>query len=183
MALKELSLCLLFITFFWNNNANTVTTTVATTTTTTEQTIQNDDKIVEEDLGFLLKKGKIKIAKSLEKYKFAVSVPTLKEANKIELTMAKIGKELDRISTIPAVKEGDHQHHKALNMLWSKTLKSVNMILNTLYDISSYSNPDIEKTALLNCSMQMNTVDDALFKIQFEKIKTIIDYMDLTATK
>jgi len=187
MALKELSLCILLISYFWKNSANTVTTTETTTTTTTktttEQTIQNDDKIIEEDLGFLLKKGKIKIAKSLEKYKFAVSVPTLVEADKIELTMAKIGRELDRISTIPAVKGGDKQHHRDLNMLWSKTLKSVNMILNTLYDISSYSNPDIEKTALLNCSLQMNTLDDALFKIQFEKIKTIIDYMDLTATK
>jgi len=187
MALKELSLCILLISYFWKNSANTVTTTETTTTTTTktttEQTIQNDDKIIEEDLGFLLKKGKIKIAKSLEKYKFAVSVPTLVEADKIELTMAKIGRELDRISTIPAVKGGDKQHHRDLNMLWSKTLKSVNMILNTLYDISSYSNPDIEKTALLNCSMQMNTLDDALFRIQFEKIKTIIDYMDLTATK
>jgi len=183
MALKELSLCILFISFFWNNSANTVTTTETTTTTTTEQTIQNDDKIIEEDLGFLLKKGKIKIAKSLEKYKFAVSVPTLKEADKIELTMTRIGRELDRVSTIPAVKDGDKQHHKDLNKLWSKTQKSANMILNTLYDIATYSNPDIGKTALLNCSMQMNTIDDTLFGFQFEKIKTIIDYMDLTATK
>jgi len=96
----------------------------APTTTTTEQTIQNDDKIKEEGLGFLIRKGKIKIAKSLEKYKFALSLPSISEIEKIEITLGKIEQELDKISNIPAIKERDKQHHKDLYRLWHKTVKT-----------------------------------------------------------
>jgi len=137
-----------------------------------------------DTIGFLFKYGTVKVAKDIERQKFGLSITGVSNLDDLMEEMGKIQIELNKLGTIPAILDStDTKHKRDISLLWATIQAKIEILQTALKTLEKYQDKNVIDKELPTCHLKMEPININLLRPLRDKIRMILSYTDLTATK
>jgi len=137
-----------------------------------------------DTIGFLFKYGTVRVAKDIERLKFGLSITGVSNLDDLTDEMEKIQGELNKLGTIPAiVDKTDTKHRKDIGLIWGTIQTKIEILQTALNTLKEYQDQNVVDKEMPTCHLKLTPININLLRPLHDKIKMILSYTDLTATK